>query len=67
MIKKDVWNDDSVQFPRLLAEINAIGLSEEQYEELGELMDLEVSEINELFNRAISAFENNKRQILGGR
>jgi len=67
MIKKDVWNDDSVQFPRLLAEINAIGLSEEQYEELGELMDLEASEINELFDRAISVFEYNKKQILGGR
>lgn len=35
------WNKNSVQFPRLLAEIYAAGLTDEQYDTLEESMDLE--------------------------
>lgn len=44
--------DDSIQFPRLLAEIRACGLTKEQYQFLKESMDLNRNEIDELLQRA---------------
>jgi hypothetical protein len=36
------WEDNSIQFPRLLAEINAcVEISEKDWKELQESMDLE--------------------------
>lgn len=46
------WENNDIQFPRLLAEIRAIGLSEAQYKELNETMDLEQDEIDILLERA---------------
>jgi len=46
------WLDDATQFPRLLAEIRAVGLTPEQYRTLRESMDLTANEIDELFQRA---------------
>jgi hypothetical protein len=39
------WNNNSIQFPRLLAEIRAVGLSDGQYSQLGTSMDLERDDI----------------------
>lgn len=56
------WNDNSIQFPRLLAEISAVGLTPGQFEELAVAMDLSVEQIDELFERAECAF----RQAIDG-
>lgn len=37
----DLWADNSIQFPRLLAEIIGVGLSESQWDALLDSMDLE--------------------------
>lgn len=47
-----LWNDDDIQLPRLLAEINAVGLSKKQYKELSQSMDLPRELIDELLDRA---------------
>lgn len=46
------WENDDIQFPRLLDEIAAIGLSDDQLEEICESMDVGRDSINELFTRA---------------
>ena len=56
-MKKHLWNDNGIQFPRLLAEIWAVGLTDEQYRLLEDSMDLHRKEIDELFERAESRFE----------
>jgi len=48
----EVWFDNSIQFPRLLSEIMAIGLTKRQWADLLETMDLESSELEDLFSRA---------------
>jgi hypothetical protein len=58
------WNKDSVQFPRLLAEINAAGLTDEQYDTLEESMDLDRAQIDELFDRAEGVFEKEKDGLI---
>ena len=50
------WKDNSIQFPRLLAEINATQDSLDM-EALCESMDLEQEQIDELFERATVDFE----------
>lgn len=52
MSKVDLFSDNSIQFPRLLAEIVAVGLTDEQIEGLAVSMDLDTSEVHELFIRA---------------
>ncbi len=59
------WKQDSIQFPRLLAEIMGIGLSTRQYKRLREEMDLTNAEINELFDRADAAWQKAKLQHTG--
>jgi len=59
------WNDLGIQFPRLLAKINAVGLSEEQLQGLSESMGLELSRIDELFERAHILFELSKARVFG--
>lgn len=61
---KNLWENNQVQFSRLLAEINSIGLTKEQYQELSESMDLEIEFIDELFDRAIDDWEEHKRNNL---
>jgi len=58
-----MWEDDLIQFPRLLAELRAVGLSAEQYEYLREQMDLSDSEIDEIFERAETAWDAIKAKI----
>lgn len=52
MKTKTRWDIDSIQFPRLLAEIRAIGLTREQYHLLSEAMDLAVDDIDDVLERA---------------
>lgn len=51
------WLDNDVQFPRLLAEINAVGLSPTQYQQLSESMNLSPRDIDELLARAEAEWE----------
>ena len=53
---KDLWNDNSIQFPRLLAEILATQENLDM-EALSESMGLEIARIEELFERADTEFE----------
>jgi plasmid maintenance system antidote protein VapI len=57
-----VWENDNVQFPRLLAEI--VATQELDLTALAEAMDLSIEEINELFDRADIAWEMAKRNVL---
>jgi hypothetical protein len=47
------WDDNYCQFARLLAEICALPLSTEQYEQLKDAMDLDYEDIDEVFDRAM--------------
>lgn len=61
------WDDDSIQFPRLIAEIAAtIEFTEAQRAELCESMDLQPDDIDELFDRAQTAWERIKGNIVQG-
>ena len=53
----DPWNNDAIQFPRLLAEIWAVGLTEEQIKDLCVSMDVKPKHIHEIFQRAERHFE----------
>ena len=58
-----IWEDISIQFPRLLAEICAtVDISPEDFEALKESMDLSKEEINELFDRAQEEWEEIKQE-----
>jgi len=57
---RTVWDDNSIQFPRLLAEIKMVGLTPGQMKGLCASMDLSKEEINTLLDRAEEAFENIK-------
>lgn len=57
------WENNKIQFPRLLAEINAVGLFKKQIEGLCDSMDLTKDEIQELFERAEIEFEKEKRNF----
>ena len=60
---KSLWKNDAVQFPRLLAEIRAIGLTQEQYGKLMEEMDLIPTEIDELLERAETEWQAHKARF----
>lgn len=59
----DVWNDDRVQFARLLDELAGVGLEEDQIEAVAEAMDLPEERIHELFERAQRVFEQAKADL----
>jgi hypothetical protein len=61
---RDLWEIDEVQFPRLLAEIKAVGLTPDQVNCLRASMDLSKEEIHELLDRAEDAFETMKEKHL---
>ena len=60
---KNLWEDDKLQFARLLCEIQATQ-SKLNIKELCENMDLDKENIFELFNRANDVFENSKKEHL---
>jgi len=56
------WEDNSIQFPRLLAEILATQENLD-YEALSESMGLEQARIDELFDRADAEWERIKEAL----
>jgi hypothetical protein len=60
------WDNDAVQFPRLLAELRAVGLTNDQYRDLTTAMDLTFDEIDELLERAETAWQAIKAQTRNG-
>ena len=58
-----IWEDNSIQFPRLLTEICATyNTTDEDFEALCESMDLSKDEVNELFDRAQEEWEEIKQE-----
>lgn len=59
------WEIDEVQFPRLLAEAEAVGLfaQTELLQQLAESMDLTIEQIGEIVDRAQSAFERTSKAL----
>ncbi len=58
-----IWEDDSIQFPRLLAEIRAAGLTPQILSLLRKSMGLGNKQIEELFVRAEKKWERIKDQV----
>ena len=54
------WNNDAIQFPRLIAEIMAT--QDLDMVALCDAMDLELPHLNELFDRADAEWERIKEQ-----
>lgn len=67
MATKTTWNNNAVQFPRLLAEIRAVSLTDDQYRELAASMDLTRDQIDELLERAETRWQGIKAQTGPGR
>lgn len=59
----DLWENDEVQFARLLAEIKMAGLPPETLEALKVSMDLKTDQICEILDRAEVRFERLKEQL----
>ena len=58
------WLDNSIQFPRLIAEIAATcEISQKSIDDLCESMDLNIDEVNELFDRAHNEWEEIKTKV----
>lgn len=64
--KTDPWLNDAIQFPRLLAEIHAMGLHEDQIESLATEMDLPIGAVYELLDRATEEWDRIKSNTLRG-
>jgi hypothetical protein len=56
-VSNDKWNNDPIQFMRLLSEIRGCQLTSEQYADLSASMDLSFDEIDEVLERASAAWE----------
>lgn len=55
------WERDAIQFPRLIAELEAVGaFTDEVLSALAAEMDLEIEDIGELVERAQAAWEQEK-------
>ena len=57
------WENNSIQFPRLLAEIQQVGLTDEQYRKLELEMDLRPKDIDWIFGQAIEAWDEIKSEV----
>lgn len=60
---KDAWDNDAVQFARLLAEIRAAGLNRRQIVDIATSMDITSVQLHELLDRAERVFEAAKDAI----
>lgn len=58
-----MWDNNEIQFTRLLAEISLIDLTDKQNNRLCEMMGLNRKELSQLFQRAILAFDKIKADI----
>lgn len=57
-LEYDVWNDNTIQYPRLIAELQMAGAFTEQViADLCDSMDLEQTEVQELIDRACDEFD----------
>ena len=56
-MSQERWESDELQFPRLLAEIKAVGLTPDQVNSLCDSMDLTPHDIHDLLYRAEMMFE----------
>jgi hypothetical protein len=62
-MSRSLWERDSIQFPRLIAEISAcVDITKKDFTALCESMDLEPEQVNELFDRANAAWEKIKEK-----
>jgi hypothetical protein len=62
------WHDNSIQFPRLIAEICAnVEFKPEHWRDLQDSMDISEGELNDLFDRANDEWEKIKANITAGR
>ena len=62
---QNLWREDSIQFPRLLAEIaGCVDLSVKQYTALADSMDLTFDQLDELFDRAQASWERIKERTV---
>lgn len=62
--KPKIWDNDLIQFARLLAEINAnVAFPSTDLKALCESMDLPVDRVNELFDRADKVWEESKKRL----
>lgn len=61
--RPDFWERDDVQFPRLLAEIKAAGLTPEQGAAIKASMDITSDQLADLLDRAEESFDAFKMQI----
>ncbi len=55
---KTLWENNKIQFARVLSEIHYNGLTDEQYSKLCASMDLTSDQLDELFDRALGVWEN---------
>jgi len=63
-VDNELWNDNKIQFARLLSEIQAAGgFTEELLADLRVSMDLSDAEIFEVVGRADKVFEESKERI----
>lgn len=61
-----IWEDNSIQFPRLIAEMEMAGaFTDDVIAQLRESMDLETDEIMELVSRACDEFDGIKEKYCG--
>lgn len=65
-LEVEPWDRDDIQFPRLLAEINATQ-DTLNLQALADSMDLSVDDVNSLFDRAGNAWESIKAATVQGR
>lgn len=61
------YTDKTIQYPRLLAEIRAIGLDKDQYALLSESMDLSQDEIDQVLEWAEDDWQTIKDNLSGSR
>jgi hypothetical protein len=57
------WNNNGIQFPRLLAELNATGtFTDAVIHEVAGAMDLDPSQVYELIDRSVDAWDDIKER-----
>lgn len=59
-----LWERDDIQFTRLLAEIYAIGLTEEQKDDICRSMEIRVEQLDILLERAEKKFQHIKENLV---
>lgn len=58
-----LWKDNSVQYPRLLAEVWGV-ITFDQISDLADSMDMPRNKVTELFERAEHEFEDIKERLI---